>query len=51
MGSGTTLFECEELGRKYIGLDINPEMIAYVSAQVDLFTNERDGLTADRAEV
>lgn len=23
MGSGTALFECEELGRKYVGLDIN----------------------------
>src|SRR5690349_4481818 len=30
MGSGTTLFECEQLERKYIGLDINPEMIGYV---------------------
>jgi len=30
MGSGTTLFECEELKRKYIGFDINPEMIKYV---------------------
>lgn len=40
MGSGTTLFECEELGRKYIGLDINPVMIDYVNSQVDLFTNE-----------
>jgi DNA modification methylase len=39
MGSGTTLFECEELDRRYIGLDINPEMIDYVGAQVDLFTN------------
>lgn len=39
MGSGTTLFEAEELGRKYIGLDINPEMISYVSANVDLDTN------------
>ena len=31
MGSGTTLFECENLNRKYIGFDINPEMIEYVS--------------------
>ena len=30
MGSGTTLFECEKLNRKYIGFDINPEMIEYV---------------------
>lgn len=28
MGSGTTLFEAEALGRKYIGLDINPEQEA-----------------------
>lgn len=25
-GSGTTLFEYEQLGRKYLGLDINPDM-------------------------
>ena len=31
MGSGTTLFECEKLNRKYIGFDINPEMIEYVT--------------------
>ena len=31
MGSGTTLFECENLGRKYIGFDINDEMIEYVN--------------------
>lgn len=30
MGSGTTLFECEKLNRKYIGFDINPEMLDYV---------------------
>lgn len=30
MGSGTTLFECERLKRKYIGFDINPVMIDYV---------------------
>jgi hypothetical protein len=42
MGSGTTLFECENLGRRYIGLDINQEMIDYVGAQVDLFTNEHE---------
>ncbi len=56
MGSGTTLFECEELGRKYIGLDINPEMIDYVNSQVDLFTNEREYFigkcdSADASEV
>ena len=30
MGSGTTLFECEKLDRKYIGLDINPKIVEYV---------------------
>lgn len=35
MGSGTTLFECENLERKYIGFDINPEMIKYVSNQME----------------
>ncbi len=34
MGSGTALFECETLNRKYIGIDINPEMIDYVNQQM-----------------
>jgi len=39
MGSGTTLFECEKLNRKYIGFDINPKMIEYVDNQMqnDIF--------------
>lgn len=41
-GSGTTLFECEELGRKYIGLDINPEMIQYIQNNRDqMFSEDR----------
>jgi len=35
MGSGTTLFECENLNRKYIGFDINEEMINYVNSQMN----------------
>jgi 16S rRNA G966 N2-methylase RsmD len=35
MGSGTTLFECENLNRKFIGFDINPEIIKYVQTQMD----------------
>jgi len=31
MGSGTTLFECEKLNRKYMGFEINPEMLEYVN--------------------
>jgi len=34
MGSGTTLFECERLNRKYIGFDINEEMVEYVRNQM-----------------
>ena len=34
IGSGTTLFECERLGRKFIGLDINPKMLEYVKSQM-----------------
>ncbi len=30
MGSGTTLFEAESLGRPYIGFDINDDIISYV---------------------
>lgn len=41
-GSGTTLFECEELGRRYIGLDINPEMITYIRNNRDqMFSEDR----------
>ncbi len=29
MGSGTTLFECERLNRKYIGFNINEKMVEY----------------------
>ena len=39
-GSGTTLFECEKLNRKFIGLDINPEMFNYVKSQ--MFDSKKD---------
>jgi hypothetical protein len=35
MGSGTTLFECEKLGRKYIGFDINSEIVDFVKNKID----------------
>lgn len=34
MGSGTTLFECEKLDRKYVGFDINPKIVEYVRQQM-----------------
>jgi DNA modification methylase len=33
-GSGTTLFECEQLDRNYIGFDINSEIIELVNKQM-----------------
>ena len=48
MGSGTTLFVCENLKRKFIGFDINSEMIDYVKKQMtnssfkDYFIEECD---------
>lgn len=34
MGSGTTLFECEDLQRRYVGFDINPQMLDYVKERM-----------------
>lgn len=34
LGSGTSLYECESLNRKLIGLDINKNMIDYVNFQM-----------------
>jgi len=33
MGSGTTLFECENLNRNFIGFDINTQIIDYVKSK------------------
>ena len=35
MGSGTTLYECELLNRDFIGLDINQEIIDFVSNRME----------------
>lgn len=35
MGSGTTLFECERLARKYIGFDINIEIVSLVKRKME----------------
>ncbi len=42
MGSGTTLFECEKLDRRYIGLDINSKIVNYVQRKIqsDLCSNQ-----------
>ena len=33
-GGGTTLFECERLGRNYVGFDINKQIISYVRGKM-----------------
>lgn len=35
MGSGTTLYECERLKRRYIGFDVSPEIVSFVKAKMD----------------
>jgi len=52
MGSGTTLFECENLERKYIGFDINPKIVDYVGQRVSAgsyyFIKECNSLDAQK---
>lgn len=42
LGSGTTLYECENLNRKFIGFDINAEMIGYVKEQMQTSSSYND---------
>jgi DNA modification methylase len=39
LGSGTTLFECENLNRKFIGFDINEQIIDYVQSKMNSLPN------------
>lgn len=57
MGSGTTLFECEKLNRKYIGFDINSKIVNYVHEKMavstfanDFFIKECNSLNADQID-
>ncbi len=34
LGGGTTLYECESLGRKCLGADINPQILEFVREQM-----------------
>lgn len=55
MGSGTTLFECESLGRKYIGLDINLKIVEYVRQKVSVesvyFIEECNSLDTEKVSL
>ncbi len=51
LGSGTTLYECEKLNRKYIGFDINPQMLTYVNDNMqddfkDFYVNNCNSMDA-----
>ncbi len=39
LGSGTTLFECENLNRNFIGFDINEEIISFVKEKMEHSNN------------
>jgi DNA modification methylase len=41
MGSGTTLFESETLNRKFVGFDINSEIIRYVKQKMETSDKKR----------
>ncbi|MCK9330507.1 MAG: DNA methyltransferase [Candidatus Cloacimonetes bacterium] len=41
MGSGTTLYECEKLNRKFIGLDINKDIIDFVKTKMTNSNNDK----------
>lgn len=45
VGSGTSMYECENLGRKGIGLDINAEILGFVSENLGVnFVNFTENL-------
>jgi len=41
MGSGATLFECENLNRKYIGFDINDKINSSMKDNLSFGDNKR----------
>jgi DNA modification methylase len=49
MGSGTTLFECETLDRKFIGFDINSEILGHVKQQME--TSDKSRFTINECDV
>ncbi|AQQ10475.1 Modification methylase DpnIIB [Sedimentisphaera cyanobacteriorum] len=44
MGSGTTAFECEALGRNFAGIDINTDMVKYVKRSFESDHNTFSGV-------
>lgn len=50
-GSGTTLFECEKLNRRYIGFDINQDIIDYVNLKMSESSLQYKIINADVTDV
>jgi DNA modification methylase len=44
LGSGTTMYECEKLGRKCVGFDINREILGFVSGQMEKSSKNSFGI-------
>src|SRR3989339_1151299 len=51
VGSGTTAYEAETLGRHFIGIDIQSELIKYVRKKVDNKDYFSELLTADSSKI
>ncbi len=49
VGSGTTAYEAESLGRHFVGVDIQPELIEHIKEKVDNRTYFSELLVADSA--
>ncbi|MCK5320019.1 DNA adenine methylase [Candidatus Parcubacteria bacterium] len=47
LGSGTTAYECENLNRNFIGVEIQPELVKYVQNKIDSKKNFFEILSAD----
>ncbi len=50
VGSGTTAFEAESLGRNFIGIDIQPELINHVKGKIDNKSNFSELVVGDSAD-
>lgn len=50
VGSGTTAYEAESLGRHFVGVDIQPELINYIKGKVDNKNYFSELITGDSAD-
>lgn len=50
VGGGTTAYEAESLGRHFVGIDIQPELINYIKGKVDNKNYFSELITGDSAD-